>query len=186
MNHCNRCYTRPEFLTQEQLYRNLPEQIALGGDRYRAMLARVLVCVPYMDQLQLLAYSRFVMAGLGQGEYLSAAFVGNQSLVILDDGVLDLTEEEQVEIILPLAAQCVLKSRHRLETPYATDWDKSFNPETSAFYPKAHDREMKLFDDAKVDLKIDLHFSKAAAEALVQSWLAQWRARNSAPALCLS
>jgi hypothetical protein len=117
-------------------------------------------------------------------EYLSAKVVRGvvaegRALVVLGEGLLELPEDEQARIILPLAARCVLRSRHPLER---VQEDRDFwecvrkQTQTGECMKSLLDERWKLVKDARANLAIDAHLDRQKADKLVESWLARWAA----------
>jgi hypothetical protein len=144
------------------------------------MLARVLSRVPDPDQTYLLCAAVFVMPSRSCADYLSAKYLEGRGLVILGEELLELPEDKQVAIILPLAAHCLLRSRHPAENPLADrplpdPIDKDTGEWQDGKMMEYVKENLKLLPDAKVDLQIDVHFAKRKAEEMVQTWLTRWK-----------
>lgn len=147
----------------------------LGGERCREMLSRVLARVPAGDLARLFCNTAFVMPE-GAAAYLSAKFLHGRHVVLLGEGLLDLTEDEQAEAILPRAAAALLDAPHPLEpVREGTDWSEIFDERLEGGVDlRALQEELRLCGDAATDLKIDVHFAQRRAEELARSWQEAW------------
>jgi len=170
----------PEFSTYKQVFDRLFVFKHEGDDRCREMLAHVLVRVPYMDQLSLLATTRFVMA-TDNAQYLSAKLVDGKSVLVLGEGLLDLPEDQQVAAILPQAARCVVRSKHPHESARETT-DEEWQ-EIEAAYDAGDvgklEENSKLYHASSADLSVEVRFANNKADELAQSWLDRWNARST-------
>jgi hypothetical protein len=151
---------------------------APAGERCRALLARVLARVPFRDLWALLGTTAFVMPEGAGATYLSAKFLGGRHVVLLGEGLLGLSEDEQAAITLPQVARAARGAPHPLERVREgeDDWEEVFDERIEGGLNKrAFERAVRLHDDAVADLKIDVHFAGKEADALARSWQEQWR-----------
>jgi hypothetical protein len=152
-----------------------PAFLTLGHEQCRAMLARVLIRVPYKTLLHdVTGRCFFVMAGARCADYLSAKLLEGRSLIVLGEELLDLPEEKQVEIVLPLVARVVLKAKHGYEETAEMDqfWQHMDQPGAC---PVELNQEFTSALDSEVNLQIDAHDDRQKAEALAQTWVQAWQ-----------
>jgi hypothetical protein len=170
---------RPKFLEPEQVYgllgagaRGDPEcsWVVPTGERCRGMLWRVLARVPVGDLVKLFRRAVFIMSEGAGVAYLSTKLLHGRHVVLLGEGLLGLTEDEQAEAILPRAADALLSTPHPLEpVREETDWSQIMDESEEGdgwVNQRAFDREMRLIDDAIADLKIGAHFAGQRAAEL--------------------
>jgi hypothetical protein len=171
-------------LKAERLQHNLVSPIVLGPDECRAMTARALERLPYLEQLTVMAQTRFVMADGRQAEYFSAGFLSGHGLLLLGPGRLSLPAEEQVQALLPQLAHAVLKSRHALEQPHpGLPLERLVNEETGEWDTAALDEELELLGGGAQDLCAEVNLARVRADEPARKWQAEWEPRDRPPAL---
>jgi hypothetical protein len=179
-------FRETKFISPDQVYRLLGsdgrgvegEWAVPSGERCRAMLARVVARVPHRVLLEVICrLAVFVTAGGAGATYLSAKFLRGRHVVLLGEGLLGMSEDEQAAVILPQVARAVLGAPHPLERVRedADDWDEVIDKENDTVNERAYREVIRLHNNAVVDLKIDVHFAGREADALARSWQELWR-----------
>jgi hypothetical protein len=177
MDEAARSYTPPEFETAEMLLKlvgQLPSFV--GGDAFRGMLARVMAHIPYGARLMLNCHTLFVMVDRAASDYLSPGLLADKSVVIVDAGVLDKAEEEQLATVLPMAARAVIRARHALESARRIENVLQYFDEEGQIALRDLQAEGRLCRDAQVNLKIDVHYQQVEAAKLAEGWVADRKA----------
>lgn len=120
------------------------------------------------------AHSTIVVAGPGQGVYLSERLVAGRSLLFLDTSLFDLPEAAQFDTILSLAAACVLKVRHESESAQGSGTCDSFDLMCEERWEE-FEAEMSYCKGERADIQVEARFGMKRARELARSWGEEWQ-----------